>query len=115
MFEGDLATPVEKKMSLSVEEMLNSMNDHQKMIVSEMSDGEYVYPARYIASDLGIPVNYVLKQMRSLKKMGFAQYGHLRAEDSDKLVGSGYWLSRLGLDLRDQIRDQFPDPLRFEK
>jgi hypothetical protein len=115
MFVEALATPVEKKMALSVEEMLNGLNDHQKLVVSEMSDGEYVYPARYIASDLGLPTSYVLKQMRMLKKEGFATYGHLSAEDCEKVMGSGYWLTRLGLDLRTQIRDQFPDPLRFEK
>lgn len=45
MFVEQLATPVEKKMALSIAEMLENFTSEQRLIVDQLGDGEYVYPA----------------------------------------------------------------------
>lgn len=107
MFVEQLATPVEKKMALSIAEMLENFTSEQRLIVDQLGDGEYVYPARYIANDLRLSPNYVLKQLRWFKKIGIANYGVLRAEDDHRICGSGYWLNRLGLDLQHEIHKKW--------
>jgi len=70
-------------------------------IVLEMSDGEMVYPAQYMANDINCDVRLVHKTLRRMREIGIAQSGPLFSEDDGKLCGRGTWLNRAGYQVQD--------------
>ncbi|MBT0667044.1 hypothetical protein HT136_01510 [Novosphingobium profundi] len=56
--------------------------------------------ARQVAQDLGIPVEQLHRILRRLIEGGYATYGPLYREDDGMPMGSSYWLTEAGEQLR---------------
>lgn len=76
-------------------------------VLSQMSDGDMVYPASVVALDSGVPVTRVRRTFAKLRAMGYADTGHLTREDDGLLAGRGTWVFRTGLRLRDMVRAEY--------
>jgi hypothetical protein len=93
-----------------IDEIIDSLTEEQKRIINSMTDGEYVSSLSYIASDCGYPRAYVLKHIRLFKEQGWVSFSHLTEIDGHRILGSGYFLSRIGIEIQFRIRAQLPTP-----
>jgi len=73
-------------------------------IIAVMSDGKHVFPATYVADDLGCDVELVRATHKRMVNFGFARTGPLFSEDDGKLAGRGTWLIRPGFFVQDIVR-----------
>lgn len=93
-----------------IDEIIETLSEEQKRIFNSMSDGEYVSSIGSIARDCGYPRSYVLKHVRLFHEQGWVSFSHLTEYDGDRIVGSGYYLNRIGLEIQFRIRAQLPAP-----
>ena len=83
----------------------------ERGVVDHMTDGEIVYPASYMAADLGLPVATVRAAIKRLREIGLARWGNL-TDDDGHLAGRGTWLNGAGCALQTMMRlAAGPDPV----
>lgn len=59
--------------------------------------------AREVARDLGMPVEQLRRILHRLIEGGYATYGPLYREDDGMPIGSSYWLTETGEQLRQNM------------
>lgn len=72
-------------------------------VVDQMTDGEVVYPARWIANDIGSPLETVRATIKRLRDLGLARWGNL-FDDEGRCAGRGTWLNGAGCALQSLLR-----------
>lgn len=88
-----------------VEELVKAWAPMAFAVMEQMSD-ELAYPAASISADVqadgGIEITekQALDIMRAFRTLGIADFGPLYDQDSDRVMGRGYWLSGKGYKLR---------------
>jgi hypothetical protein len=92
-------------MQIPLEKLARQLTVPEKRVLLELTDGEWVYPARQIAADAGIPIDITRKILRYFRRIGIAEHGFLMSEDY-RIAGSGTHLNRYGLDLQQMVRNQ---------
>lgn len=75
----------------------------ERRVIDHMSDGEIVYPASYLARDLGLSVATVRATIKRLREIGLARCGNL-TDDDGRLAGRGTWLNGAGCALQAMLR-----------
>jgi len=83
------------------------MDDDTRTIVMEMATfNDFPVPyLRDFARDIDMPVAECRRIVLSLKARGITGYGPLYSPDG-LCIGSSYWLTELGIELRDLVRAQ---------
>lgn len=92
-------------MQLPMDELIGRLSDADKRVLKESSDGQYVYPARTIAQETGLPLFVVRKAQRHMHALGVFNYDFLVSEDSSELAGRGYSRTMLGQRVFDALQD----------
>lgn len=78
----------------------------QRAVMLEMSNGEYVERASFLAADAGVPLNETREILRKFRQDRLATHGTLWNEDEAAPAGSGTWLTPLGLAVRDYLEKE---------
>ena len=92
-----------------VAEIAGRLSKAQREIVPRMIDGELVYPLPAIAEELPDTIAAYRRAVKGLRQIGLADHGPLYDEDTGALKGSGSYLTRLGLSVRDFIQGNSHD------
>lgn len=92
-------------MQNDVAKVAASLSPAQKRVVLVMTDGEHVPPMAQFAADADLPLSEVREAIRGLRAIGLADFGTLLSHDDFRPCGSGYWLTRKGLDVREAIHE----------
>lgn len=92
---------------------LITMSRAQCFVLDRMSD-DHGYPMREIAADTGVPEKQCRAIIRHFHALNMTGFGPLHDEDSSELRGRGYWLVRLGSNLKRQMRETLCVPIQDE-
>lgn len=93
-----------------IDKIIDSLTNEQRKIFTHLTDGTYVMPLQYIADECDLPRSYVHRHVKYFYKRHWVKYATLYREDSNHVVGSGYFLTGLGLEIQFRIRAQLPPP-----
>ena len=80
-----------------------SLDQAQRAILPRMSDGQYVSPLAEIVEELPGSITVYRRAVKGLRQIGLADHGPLFDEETGTLKGSGTYLTRPGLWVRDFI------------
>lgn len=75
----------------------------QKLVIAEMTAGEWIFPMGTIAENLGIKRTCVVRAVRGLRRMGLAELSQCFSYDDGGVVGSGYILTPAGVTARNLV------------
>ncbi|OYW50757.1 MAG: hypothetical protein B7Y36_18635 [Novosphingobium sp. 28-62-57] len=91
----------------SLAQFAAEMDEPTRRVVMEMSTfNDFPVPyLRDFARDIDLPVAECRRIVLSLKEKGITGYGPLYSPDG-LCVGSSYWLTELGIELRELVRAQ---------
>jgi len=78
------------------------------VVLRELTDGEWVYPACDVARDTGLTITKVRASMARLREAGLATQGPLFNHDENRVAGRGTWANRVGLRMQDALREPQP-------
>jgi hypothetical protein len=99
----------QEKPVRDLQRTLLALSEGEKIIISQLGDGEYVYPIYMVSNDCGIPLRSAGKILRGLRAKGICSFGTLLDHDSHRRTGSGYWLNSYGLEVQAALPKAVPN------